>query len=37
MYKETLTKDLVKFDRVGAAAIEQAGLVPKLVWRCCSC
>ena len=30
MYKETLTKDLVKFDRVGAAAIEQAGLVPKL-------
>ncbi len=30
MYKETLTKDLVKFDRVSAAAIEQAGLVPKL-------
>ena len=28
MYKETLTKDLVKFDRVSAAAIEQAGYAP---------
>ena len=30
MYKETLSKDLAKFDRIGAAALEQAGPVTKL-------
>ncbi|MBT3534662.1 MAG: inorganic phosphate transporter [Rhodospirillaceae bacterium] len=30
MYKETLSKDLAKFDRIGAATLEQAGLVTKL-------
>lgn len=30
MYKETLSKDLAKFDRVGAAAVEQARLSTKL-------
>jgi PiT family inorganic phosphate transporter len=30
VFKETLSKDLAKFDRVSTAAIEQAGLVTKL-------
>ncbi len=30
MYKETLSKDLAKFERVGAATLEQAGLVTKV-------
>lgn len=30
MFKETLSKDLAKFDRLSTAAIEQAGLVTKL-------
>ncbi|MBT3782940.1 MAG: inorganic phosphate transporter [Rhodospirillaceae bacterium] len=30
MYKETLSKDLAKFDRIGAATIEQARPVTKL-------
>ena len=30
MYKETLSKDLAKFDRVATATLEQAGLVTKL-------
>jgi PiT family inorganic phosphate transporter len=30
MFKETLSKDLAKFDRVSTAALEQAGLVTKL-------
>jgi len=30
VFKETLSKDLAKFDRLSTAAIEQAGLVTKL-------
>ena len=30
MFKETLSKDLAKFDRLSTAAIDQAGLVTKL-------
>jgi len=30
VFKETLSKDLAKFDRLSTAAIDQAGLVTKL-------